>query len=354
MCVSDIVLENERIRWLTRGFARSPWQVNRLGESDAEILRWPGSDVWLAITTDAVVEEVERGLYADPYLIGWMTVVANASDLAAVGADGVGILLNQTLPHGADEAFLARLQSGLSDACVACGLPVLGGDTNESDRLHMEATAIGTVPAGEVLTRCGCRPGDRLFASGPLGWGGAFAFERLWPRPSRGPTARDPIVYQPMARLSEGRLLRRFASGCMDTSDGALPTLDELMRRSGVGFRIEMPIAACLHPTAARIAAVTALPAWTLLAGPHGEFELLFTVPPTRLREFRAAAEAIGWDPIEIGRVDPSPGLVLAPADGHWVVDTAAVRNLAAAGAADAEAFLYGLLALEGCAYGGA
>ena len=72
-------------------FLRSEHQLNARHEADAELIRIPGTETTLAITTDAIVEEIETGLYEDPYLIGWMTVAANASD-RHVGA-GVGIRL---------------------------------------------------------------------------------------------------------------------------------------------------------------------------------------------------------------------------------------------------------------------
>jgi len=96
MFMTAIVRENALVESLVRALPRSSLQRNGVGESDAELVRLPGSDLLLAITNDAIVEEIEIGLYRDPYLIGWVTVVASASDLAAVGADPVGILLSQT------------------------------------------------------------------------------------------------------------------------------------------------------------------------------------------------------------------------------------------------------------------
>ncbi|MBI3082153.1 MAG: hypothetical protein HYY94_04470, partial [Gemmatimonadetes bacterium] len=164
---------------LAGGFSRSALQCNQRHESDAELIRLPGSPSVLALTTDAISEEIESGLYSDPYCIGWMTVLVNASDLAAVGAAPVGILLNQTLPSDMPEQELEALQGGVRDACSACGLPVLGGDTNFGARLHMGACAVGLIPDGQPLTRRGATSGDRVFASGPLGLGGAFAFARM-------------------------------------------------------------------------------------------------------------------------------------------------------------------------------
>ena len=175
----NAIIENQLIERLARGFARSPDQLNRTRESDAELIRLPGTDVVLALTTDGVVEEIEAGLYRDPYLVGWMTVMVNASDLAAVGAEPLGLLLNQTLTLDLDDDYLDRLQSGIHEACKACRLHVLGGDVNFSSRPQMSATALGLIRDGRPLTRVGCRPGDRLFASAQLGLGSAFALQAL-------------------------------------------------------------------------------------------------------------------------------------------------------------------------------
>ena len=349
MCMTAVVRENALVESLVRALPRSTEQRNGLGESDAELLHLPGTDRLLAITPDAIVEEIEAGLYRDPYLIGWMTVVSSASDLAAVGADPMGILLSQTLPRRPARAFLNRLQQGVRDACAACGLPVLGGDTNHSDRLHMESSAIGTVPAAEAMLRTGCRAGDRLYASGALGIGSAFAFEALT-QPDREPT----VPFLPMARLREGQLLRRFASSCMDTSDGALATLDEIMRRSSVGVKLDTDTARLLHPAAARIAEAEDLPSWTLLAGPHGEFELIFSVPRDRCTAFLVAASRTGWNPLPLGQARALSGLELGPQDGCMSLDTGAIRNLAGEAASDVDRYVKELMKLAGAAYSGA
>ena len=43
------------------------------------------------------------------------------------------------------------------------------------------------------------------------------------------------------------------------------------------------------------------IPPWILLAGPHGEFELLFTIPAYRIEKFLLAAKETSWEPICIG-----------------------------------------------------
>ena len=314
------VRENALIERLARGFARSPMQLNRRHETDAELIRLPGLDQLLVLTTDAIVEEIELGLYDDPDLVGWMTVTASASDLAAVGADPVGVLLIESLPEHLGEAAVAAMQAGIESACLTYALPVLGGDTNTSASWQMAAVAVGLVPDGAAMTRCGARPGDAVCTTGLLGAGAAFAAARLL---GQSPS----FAFRPVARLDAGRVLRGRASSCIDTSDGALAALDQLMRLNDVGFRLDAPDRT-LHPSARRTAEALGVPPWMMLAGLHGEFELLFCLPDEALPALRREAIQAGWKPLRIGTVTDVPRIEIATPQGTLALDTGAIRNL--------------------------
>jgi putative N-acetyltransferase (TIGR04045 family) len=80
-----------------------------------------GTDVIAAC--DAIVPSlVER----DPEWAGWCAVLVNVNDLAAMGADPVGLL---DAIGARDAAFAARVVTGLRAASRAWGVPVLGGHT---------------------------------------------------------------------------------------------------------------------------------------------------------------------------------------------------------------------------------
>ncbi len=335
------ILENEMIEKLAAQFSRSPLQLNRLQESDAELVRLPDSGVLLALTTDGIVEEIDTGLYTDPYLIGWMTVMVNASDLAAVGAEPIGLLVNETIPPGIAEEFLEKLQKGIQDACAACGMFILGGDTNFCSRLQMSACAVGLIPGGRPLTRLGCKPGDVLFASGRLGLGSAYASGRLGIAPKGG---KSSVPFLPSARLREGRIVSGVASCCMDTSDGLFATLDQLMRLNNAGFVLDTPPAKCLHREALHICRDNNIPEWMMLAGPHGEFELVFCIPPADTGRFFSRAAGGGWEPIRLGEVVEQPG-VWWSSDGRRIpIDTGRIRNLFAEVQGNISEYMKGLL----------
>jgi thiamine-monophosphate kinase len=321
--MNSVVLENAFLESLVAGLPRSSHQRNGLQESDAELVSLPGG-LLLAVTTDALVEEIESGLYRDPYQIGWMTVLVNASDLAAVGAEPLGLLLNQTFPLHPETGYVERLQAGVADACRAAGLAVLGGDTSFGSRPQMAAVALGLVPGSNVLTRKGSRSGDLLFASGPLGGGAAYALGAL----GGGAPGLLPR-FLPAPRIREGQLVRSYASAAIDTSDGLLAGLDQLVRLNDVGVSLDLDPASMLDGGAAILAEATGVPPWFFLAGPHGEFELLFSVPASRSERFRAEARLLGWEPLVLGRVTSEPGVRMCLDGSRSVIlDTLAVRNL--------------------------
>jgi len=107
------IAENRLIEAIAGKFARSPRQLNSRHGADAEIVRLSDTCT-LAITTDSIAEEIAAGLYSDPYLIGWMTVMANLSDLAAVGAEPVGLVISEILDASCSDEFLSRLHEGMS------------------------------------------------------------------------------------------------------------------------------------------------------------------------------------------------------------------------------------------------
>ena len=165
-------------------------------------------------------------------------------------------------------------------------------------------------------------PGDLVFATGKLGRGNAFAAQQL------AGSADSSFTYRPVARLREGAALRRFATACMDTSDGALATLDQLARLNGVGFSLDPEWASALDPGALSLAAMMGIPPWVFLAGPHGEFELLLTASPENAREVSDALRECGCECCQIASVTSAPGILLPGLGMLTPEDTAAIRNL--------------------------
>ena len=350
----DAIGENRLLAVWGAHLRRHPAQVNALHTADAELVPLPGTDRLLAVTTDTVLEEIALGFYPDAETIGWVAAAASLSDLAAVGAEPIGIVSAVTLLRDAAPGFMVGLAAGLDAAAAAAGTFVLGGDTNFGATASITVTALGSVPRDAALTRVGCRAGEIVYASGPLGAGALPVMRALGLAAGTGPAGETceagpgsataarvngagpdsaAAAFRPNPRLREARLLAGHATACMDTSDGLVATLDQPARLNGVGFDVSAPLAAVLVPAVRAACERAGLHPLLALAQPHGEFELVFTVPAERAERFEAAARRGGFEPLRLG-VTTDCGLApLAPAlrftgDGLRVLEGARIRNL--------------------------
>jgi len=245
---------------LMRALAVDP--AARALADDAAVI--PFGHETLVITHDMMVEGVHWLRGQDEADIAWKLIATNMSDLAAKGAEPVGVLLGYAL--GPDDA---RFALGLGEALAAFGVPLLGGDTVSAPtgaRSH-GLTALGRATSDPVPARSGAKAGDVVWITGPVG-GAMLGFEAL----RDGTAGADTTAFRrPMARLREGRALAPIVGAMMDVSDGLLIDAQRMALASGVTLAIttaRVPFPESL-PLARRRDAMT----W------GDDYELLFTLP---------------------------------------------------------------------------
>lgn len=166
----------------------------------------------LVLTHDSMVEGVHFLSSQDPADVAWKLVATNMSDLAAKGAEPLGVLLGYQF--GPDDA---RFLTGLEAALGHYGAALLGGDTvGGAGPQSLGLTAIGRATHKPVPSRGGARPGDTIWITGPVG-AAMIGFEAL--QAGQG----DSEAYRrPRALLAEGQALAPLVSAMMDLSDGLL------------------------------------------------------------------------------------------------------------------------------------
>ena len=313
--------ELEAIRSFAASFYRHPKQINNLLEADAEILNIDlGQEDLLVVKTDGIFEEINEGLYSDPHMIGWMGVTVTLSDIAAVNAVPIGILLSVVIPKSAKEEWVMNFKKGINDACVAYNIHVLGGDTNYGEVCSVNTTAIAVSKNRQPLLRTGMMAGDLLYATSCLGSGNAFAYSKLFDG--------SEISYHPVARLKESVYLNAFASSCMDTSDGLFPALAVLSDLNKVGFSIEPDLHTLLDEQTKQVQKKGGLPSWMFLAGPHGDYELLFSIPQRNDHDFKMNCRMQDWEPLFLGRAIDEIVLNFNSEGLHINCPPAAIPNL--------------------------
>lgn len=227
-------------------------------DDDAAVLDVGGEA--LVITHDMMVEGVHFLSGQDPADVAWKLVATNISDLAAKGAEPVGVLLGYQL-SGGDARFL----EGLGQALEHYGAALLGGDTvGGTGPQALGLTAIGRATHRPVPSRGGARAGDRLWVTGALG-GAMIGLEAL-----RSGSGDSSAYRRPQARLAEGIALAPQVTAMMDVSDGLLLDASRMARASGVCLAIDSAAVPLACPESRRAEALR----W------GDDYELLFTLPP--------------------------------------------------------------------------
>ena len=238
-----------------RGLATHP--AARGLNDDCAVLEL-GSET-LILTHDAMAEGVHFLSGQDPADVAWKLVAANLSDLAANGAEPLGVLLGYQL--GGDDA---RFVAGLGEVLTHYNIPLLGGDTISGTGAQvLGLTALGRATHKPVPSRSGATPGDALWLTGPVG-AAMLGFEAI--KTGHG----DSLAYRrPAALLAEGRALAPLVSAMMDVSDGLLLDARRMAEASQVTIDIDRTAVPIATPEARRDEALR----W------GDDYQLLFALP---------------------------------------------------------------------------
>jgi thiamine-monophosphate kinase len=208
-------------RWGTR--------AHGIGD-DATVLDVPQGEQ-LIVSTDTSLEDVHfRREWLSPEEIGWRATVAALSDLAAMAATPLGVLIALTLPRAWMDA-LGALAEGVAAAASAAGAPIVGGDLTHGEPLAVTVTVVGSSAA--PLRRSGAQAGDTLWLTGQLG-GPALALAAWGEGRQPAPEARARFAH-PLPRIREAQwLVAAGATAGIDISDGLGGDAGHLAAASGV------------------------------------------------------------------------------------------------------------------------
>lgn len=259
-------------RWFAALGARRDDVLLGVGD-DGAVLALPSGQELVAVV-DTLVAGRHFPLSSPPRSIGHRALAVNLSDIAAMGAEPRFALLALTLPR-ADPQWLAEFSGGFGDLARAHGVALVGGDTTAGP-LTVSVTLLGSVAAGQALTRRGAQPGDLVFVSGTPG--DAAAGLPLPDKPEPLPALRQRFEF-PTPRLSLGRALVGVASACIDVSDGLAGDLGKIGAASGCAMEIDP---ASLPLSDAILAAMDSAAACQRALTGGDDYELAFTVPASR------------------------------------------------------------------------
>ncbi|HHP7244318.1 MAG TPA: thiamine-phosphate kinase [Elainellaceae cyanobacterium] len=305
-----------------------------VGDDAAVLAIAPGHD--LVVTTDMLVDGVHfsAGIATpDVYTtsaadVGWRAVAANLSDLAAMGADPVGITISLGLPGELEVAWVEQLYCGISECLQPSHTPIAGGDVCRSPVITVSITALGHVASGKAILRSTAQPGDAIVVTGRHGL--SLAGLELLLNSDAGanlePGDRADFIrahQRPRPRLDVIAVLRAMGAfddtpvriAGMDSSDGLADAIVQICGASGVGARLEWNQIPMSQALTCWITPNTAME-WALYGGE--DFELVLCLPPNQAEllvdRLETPAAIIGT--ITSNAAESEPNIVLTDSTG--------------------------------------
>jgi thiamine-monophosphate kinase len=256
--------------------------------------------------------------------IGRFLVTANISDIAAMGAAPVGMLVVVRYPSEMQDAQFREVMAGIDDGCRAYDTRLLGGDTGSAERLILSGTAVGLASSGRALARSTAEPGDVLIVTGPIGGAGAAVLAAgagLVP-------SLDPAVWEslldcwrlPVAQPRLGRWLSGtgFRITCQDISDGLRATARELGALNSLAAVLRAD-ALPLHPGVEPVARLVGVDPVGLGLSASTDFVLVVACAANDANSVLEGVHACGYEGWVVGHLEPGTGVWLEREDGSRV-----------------------------------
>ena len=272
----------------------------------------------LVFTKDVCIAGVHFFPEDPPELISRKALRVNLSDLVAKGSQPVGYLIGLGLPEDWDRKWLSQFCNGLRQDQKFFGISLLGGDTVRSPQsLFISITAIGKIQCGLFRKRSTARVGDHIYVTGTIGdsYLGLLAQKRqltLADESDRSFLVSRYLLPEP--RINVISLIQKFANASLDVSDGLIGDLNHMCLASNVGAEINID-SIPISSSALNVLTTDQYKQTEIFAG-GDDYEILFTVPVSKVEKFESTKKNCGFQITNIGRITANKTIQVLDSDG--------------------------------------
>lgn len=180
--------------------------------------------------------------------IGRLAVNVSCNDIAASGAEPLGILVTIMAPESCSEEDIFELMNEINDAASIINIEVLGGHTEVTgavNKMVVSTTAVGKGPEGGYITSSGAKIGDYIVVTKSIGLEGTSILASDHEKYLEGRMSRDQIenaksYINKISVIKEGVIGGRLGVSSMHdaTEGGLLGAVWEIAEASNKGFEL--------------------------------------------------------------------------------------------------------------------
>ncbi len=228
--------ENDILKYIISNIKTKSKNVLRSIGDDCAVIKVNGGDT-LVITTDTSLLGPHFTSDYTAYEIGYKCLATNLSDIAAMGCKPQYIFMAITIPD-LNSSWIKSFYKGISELTNEYNIALIGGDTNKGP-LSISIQVIGTTKYN-ILYRSGAKLNDDIYVTGELGSARAALMIKNNKNYSKEFKHLKKYLHTPQPRIKLGMDLSRFATSCIDISDGIAKDLKNIMCESKCGANIHI------------------------------------------------------------------------------------------------------------------
>ena len=179
---------------------------------------------------------------------GYLSVFIACNDIAACGAQPIGILVTLLLPSGSDEKTIKDIMTAIHKAAEKINIEVLGGHTEVTPAVRksvISVTAVGMAEKQSYVTSSGASPGDDVIMTKFLGLEGTFILatdfeDYLKDKLPQTTIQRAKMLSDQINAINDGLTAATAGASAMHdiTEGGILGACFEIAEASGIGIEI--------------------------------------------------------------------------------------------------------------------